>query len=93
MNSISIERIQFQQELKSNDILTTIEKVDRDKMFLELLSVVEETFRPDHFNSVITGELMEIFEDEFLIYFSSCIKQLTKPIKWDMLTNICHSFL
>ena len=71
-------------ELRSLDTIEIFSELEYERAFKQVMSLVEETFRPDHFNSsfpALSGALVHWLDDEFIVYILGVKKQLKKPIK------------
>ncbi|HZL11682.1 MAG TPA: hypothetical protein VFC65_16990 [Prolixibacteraceae bacterium] len=79
-------------ELREMDVMSIYEDTEYEKAFIQLLALVQETYRPDHFISCTSDSLIRIFDDEFIIYMLSVQKQLKKPITWEMLCGLAFNF-
>jgi len=73
-------------EMESN----TIEEVDYVYLFNEVLSYVDETYRPDHFMG-IRGQI-RVFSTEFIEYFLSRSSELKRRILWDQLCSLYMNY-
>lgn len=80
------------QELRNLDALELLNEIEYEKAFNQVLSLVHETYRPDHFNSVINGAKLPLLDSEFIIYILAVQKQLKKPIKWQLLIDLQYKY-
>lgn len=79
-------------ELRQTEIIELIDQIEYDMLFNQVLELVDETFRPNAFNSIITGENLRLLDDEFMIYLLEVKKQLKKPLKWKQLIELNFRF-
>ncbi len=82
-------------DLRNLDAIEIFTELEYDKAFKQVLSLVEETFRPDYFNSsfyTISDTLVHWLDDEFIVYILGVQKQLKKPIKWDLLIDLQFNY-
>ena len=80
------------QELRSSDPVKMQSKIENDQLFIQLLSFVEESFRPDHFISCCSYDYIEVFDADFMNYILYSRKQIKKPLKWKMLCDLDYKF-
>lgn len=79
-------------ELRNIDVIGLVDELEYGKLFMSILALVEETFRPDEFVSVIDGTIVRYLDEEFMIYFIGVQSQLRKPIRWNMLIDLQLKF-
>ena len=65
-----------------------LEELEYMYLFSEVLSLIQETYRPDHFIGV-RGQI-RIFSSEFMEYLLAISNQLTGRLKWD---QVCVLYL
>jgi len=78
-------------ELRNLDVIELFTDLEYERAFKHVLSLVEETFRPDYFNSSFSGisnTLVHWLDDEFIVYIIGVQGQLKKPLKWDLLIEL-----
>lgn len=78
-------------ELRNIDAIEAFTELEYEIAFKQVLGLVEETFRPDYFNSVFKGnfgKLVHWLDDEFIIYMLGVGSQLKKPLKWKLLIEL-----
>lgn len=78
-------------ELRNLDAIELFTELEYEKSFKHVLSLVEETFRPDYFNSSFygfSGTLVHWLDDEFIVYILGVKEQLKKPLKWNLLIDL-----
>ena len=73
-------------ELESN----TIEEVDYMYLFNEVLSMITETYRPDHFMGM-RGQ-MRIFSSDFMEYFLARSSELTRRVSWEQVCALSANY-
>jgi len=79
-------------ELRNLDTIELFTELEYERAFNEVLSLVEETFRPDQLYSVINGANLRLLDDEFIVYILGVQKSLKKPIKWNLLIYLQYNF-
>lgn len=82
-------------ELRNLDTIELFTELEYERAFSQVLSLVEETFRPDHFNSsfsALSDTLVHCIDDEFIVYILGVQKQLKKPIKWNLLIDLQFNY-
>lgn len=79
-------------ELRNLDTIEIFNELEYERIFFQVLSLVEETFRPDQFRSIVTESIVRYLDDQFMIYIISVQKQLKKPIKWDLLIELQFNY-
>ena len=82
-------------ELRNIDVMELFTEIEYEKAFRKVLSMVEENFRPDTFNSSFTqlqDTLVHYLDDEFLVYMIGVEYQLKKRIKWDILIDLQYKY-
>jgi len=82
-------------ELRNLDTIELFTELEYEKAFKQILSLVEETFRPNHFNSsfpTLSDTLVHWLDDEFIIYIFGVKNQLKKPIKWNLLIDLQFNY-
>jgi hypothetical protein len=79
-------------ELRDMDAIQLHEDTEYEKAFNQLLSLVQETFRPDHFISCTSDSLIRIFDEQFIVYMLQVKKQLKRPITWKMLCDLAYKY-
>lgn len=78
-------------ELRNIDAIEIYTEHEYKKAFNRVLSLVEETFRPDYFNSsfsALSDTLVHYLDSEFIVYMLGVQTQLKKPIKWNLLIDL-----
>jgi len=78
-------------ELRNLDTIELFTELEYEKAFKQVLSLVKETFRPDHFNSsfpALSDTLIHWLDDEFIVYILGVQSQLKQPIKWNLLIDL-----
>lgn len=78
-------------ELRNINTVEIFTELEYEKSFKQVLGLVEETFRPDHFNSSfysLSDALVHWLDCEFIIYILGVKKQLKKPLKWNLLIDL-----
>lgn len=75
-------------ELRNLDAIKTFTELEYEKAFNQVLCLVEETFRPDQFKSVVSDSLVHWLDDEFIVYILGVQKQIKKPLKWNLLIEL-----
>ena len=82
-------------ELRNLDAIEIFTELEYEKVFKQVLGLVEETFRPDHFNSsfcLLSDTLVHWLDDGFMIYVLGVRNQLKKPIKWNLLIDLQFNY-
>ena len=82
-------------ELRNIDAIEIYTELEYEKAFRQVLSLVSETFRPDHFNSSfsqLSDTLVRLLDDEFIVYMLGVQQQLKKPIKWNLLIDLQYKY-
>lgn len=79
-------------ELRNLDSIEIFNELEYERIFFQVLSLVEETFRPDQFRSIVTESIVRYLDEQFMIYIIAVQKQLKKPIKWDTLIQLQYNF-
>jgi len=79
-------------ELRNLDTIELFTELEYQKAFNQVLGLVEETFRPDQFLSVVNGSIVRYLDDQFILYLLGVQKQLKKPIKWNLLIDLQYNF-
>jgi len=79
-------------ELRNLDTIEIFTELEYERAFNQVLSLVEETFRPDQFVSIINGSIVRYLSSEFIIYILGVQKQLKKPIKWNLLIDLQFNY-
>ena len=75
-------------ELRNLDVIEIYNELEYEKAFNQVLELVEETYRPNTFNSIINSDNLRLLSDGFILYIISTKKQLKKPIKWKQLCKL-----
>lgn len=78
-------------ELRNLDTIKIFTELEYERAFSQVLGLVEETFRPDHFNSSfskLSDTLVHWLDDEFIVYILGIQSQIKKPIKWKILIDL-----
>lgn len=75
-------------ELRNLDTIELLDELEYEKSFNQVLNLVEETYRPNTFNSVIDSRNLRILDAEFIVYILGVQKSLKKPIKWKLLIEL-----
>lgn len=65
-----------------------IDEYAYEQVFRQVLSLVEETFRPDHFNSIITGELIHWLNFDFMEWLISHQTELRRRLTWNQVCEL-----
>lgn len=65
-----------------------IDEYSYEQVFRQVLSLVEETFRPDHFNSIITGELIHWLDFDFMGWLISHQMELKRRLVWSQVCEL-----
>lgn len=65
-----------------------IDEYTYEQVFRQVLSLIEETFRPDHFNSIITGELIHWLDFDFIEWFISHQNELKRRLTWNQVCEL-----
>lgn len=63
-----------------------IEELRYSELFRQLLSITQENYRPDHFDSYFGG-LLQIFDIDFLEWITDHSRELKRLLHW---TEICQ---
>lgn len=63
------------------------------ELFRQVLSLIEETFRPDHFNSVITGELIRWLNFGFIEWLVSHQNELKRRLTWNQVCELQYNWM
>lgn len=79
-------------ELRGIDLIEIYTDLEYEREFYKVLSLVEETFRPDYFVSVANGAIVRYLDDQFIVYLLLVQNQLKKPIKWNQLIQLQFNF-
>jgi hypothetical protein len=83
------------KELRNIDTIEVFTELEYEKAFKMVLSLVEETFRADYFNSSfseLSDTLVHWLDDEFIVYILGVKEQLKKPIKWKLLIDLQYKY-
>lgn len=70
------------EELESSQPSEIIEQFRYSELFRQLLSHVDITFSPDHFDSYFGG-LLQIFDIDFMEWLEDHSKELKRHLTWD----------
>lgn len=65
-----------------------IDEYAYSELFRKVLSITKETFRPDHFNSIITGELIHWLDFYFMEWLISHQNELKRRLKWNQVCEL-----
>lgn len=65
-----------------------IEEYTYEQVFRQTLSLIDETFRPDHFDSVVTGELVHWLDFDFMEWIVSHKGELKRLLAWKQLCEL-----
>lgn len=79
-------------ELRNLDTIELLTELEYERAFNQVLSLVEETFRPDQFISIINGAIVRYLSSEFIVYILGVQKSLKKPIKWNLLIDLQFNY-
>lgn len=79
-------------ELRNLDAIEILDELEYQKLFNQVLNLVDETFRPNTFNSVLNGSNLRLLDSEFIIYILSVQNSLKKPLKWKLLIELNYNF-
>ena len=79
-------------QLRELDAVRLYETINRNGAFVNVLSLVEESFRPDHFQSVVSDDYLPVLEDDFMTYLLAVRHQLKKPVKWLIVVELDYKF-
>ncbi|HEY5590663.1 MAG TPA: hypothetical protein VIK55_06555 [Paludibacter sp.] len=82
----------YVSELKGLEVIEIFTELEYERSFIQLLSLVKENYRPDHFISCTSDSFIRIFEDEFIVYVLSVSKQFKKLITWNQLCQLEYNF-
>lgn len=75
-------------ELRNLDTIKILDELEYEKAFNQVLELVEETFRPNAFNSIIDNANLRLLDSEFIVYILGVQKSLKKPIRWQLLIDL-----
>lgn len=79
-------------ELRNLDTLEIFDELEYERSFNQVLNLVEETFRPNNFNSITDRRNLRLLSSGFILYILSIQKSLKKPIKWNLLIELQYNF-
>ena len=79
-------------ELRNLDTIDLFTELEYEKAFNQVLSLVEETFRPDQLYSVIDGSNLRLLDECFIVYICGVQNSLKKPIKWNLLIDLQFNY-
>lgn len=73
------------EEYVPNEI---IDEYSYSELFKQVLSLIEETFRPDHFNSVFHGGLFHWLDFDFMEWLVSHQMELKRRLTWNQVCEL-----
>jgi len=79
-------------ELRNLDTIELFTELEYERAFNQVLSLVEETFRPNTFNSIIDNANLKLLDEGFIVYIIGVQKSLKKPIKWNLLIDLQFNY-
>jgi len=82
----------YVNELRNLDTIEIFTELEYERIFSQVLSLVDETFRPDQFRSIVNESIVRCLDEQFMIYIIAVQKQLKKPIKWNTLIELQYNF-
>ena len=69
-----------------------IESYSYSELFRQILSLIQENYRPDHFDSLFGG-LIEIFDVEFMEWLISHAGELKRLLHWNEVCELNANYL